>query len=73
VSSGLAEWHCTDQLGIDEFGRDVFLSCEQQFTGIVATTTPAAVLPTVSTIEVFDVTTTNTLPVDGASTTTSLG
>jgi hypothetical protein len=51
TGGGQGEWHCTDQVGIDEFGRDVFLSCEQQFTGMVATTTPAAVLPTVSTIE----------------------
>jgi hypothetical protein len=58
-----SEWHCTDQVGTDEFGRDVFLSCEQQFNGVVATTTPAAVLPTVSTIEV----------VDATGTTTSLG
>ena len=65
------EWHCTDQVGIDEFGRDVFLSCEQQFTGIVATTVAAAVLPTVSTIEFPSPTTANTLPNEGASTTTS--
>jgi hypothetical protein len=65
-------WHCTDQVGTDEFGRDVFLSCEQQFTGFVATTTPAAVLPTVSTVEVPSPTTTGTIPVEGVSTTTSL-
>jgi hypothetical protein len=80
------EWHCTDQVGTDEFGRDVFLSCEQQLTGIVATTTPAATLPTVSTIEFpagsttttsVPPTTTITIPlqtVSGDSTsTTSLG
>jgi hypothetical protein len=30
---GVTTWHCTDPMGTDEFGREVFGSCEQQFDG----------------------------------------
>jgi hypothetical protein len=67
ATGGQGQWHCTDQVGIDEFGRDVFLSCEQQVPDFAATTAPP---PTVTTVEFFP-TTANTLPIEGASTTTS--
>jgi hypothetical protein len=78
ATGGQGEWHCTDQVGTDEFGRDVFLSCEQQFTGMVATTSPPAVEPTYSTVEFPSPTTTNTIPLqvvggDSTTTITSLG
>ena len=83
-------WHCTDPMGTDEFGRQVFLSCEQEPPAQFATTVPpsTAAFPD-STVQVFDSSTTTglintippfeststtnvgTLPVDGASTTTS--
>jgi LysM repeat protein len=37
-------WHCTGDLGVDEFGRQVFQSCEQVEPGI--TTIPGEVVPT---------------------------
>jgi LysM repeat protein len=37
-------WHCTGDLGLDEFGRQVFQSCEQVEPGI--TTIPGELVPT---------------------------
>ena len=37
-------WHCTGDLGVDEFGRQVFESCEQVEPGL--TTIPGEVVPT---------------------------
>jgi hypothetical protein len=43
--AGTGAWHCTDPMGTDEFGREVFGSCEQQFDGAFATTTTTTMLP----------------------------
>jgi hypothetical protein len=39
ASDGVTTWHCTDPMGTDELGREVFGSCEPQFDGAFATTT----------------------------------
>ncbi|MBI4933543.1 MAG: hypothetical protein HY828_06665 [Actinobacteria bacterium] len=81
-------WHCTDRVGSDEFGRDVFLSCEQVSPGV--TTIPPSTVEFVdttigfeslstafNTIPPFSPTTTNTVPITAlepmGTTTTSLG
>ncbi len=61
-------WHCTGELGLDEFGRQVFQSCEQVEPGVA--TIPADVVPTTSSGDSADFsTTTVTFLVD----TTSVG
>jgi hypothetical protein len=68
-------WHCTDPTGTDEFGRQVFLSCEQEPPVQFATTAPPSTpaFPD-STVQVFDNTPTtvfNTIPPFDSTSTTS--
>ncbi len=68
-------WHCTDPVGIDEFGRQVFLTCEQWPDVNVATTVemPGTAVPTTN---VEPIPTSTTSVVESSvldSTTTSLG
>ncbi|MEN9643757.1 MAG: hypothetical protein RL238_426 [Actinomycetota bacterium] len=64
-------WHCTGPMGTDEFGRDVFESCEQVNDGSFATTTVTILLPG-STVLEPEVTTSVNGNVDQTTTTSTI-
>ena len=63
-------WHCTGEMGTDEFGRAVYASCEQVDDGSFVTTT--ILLPTNTTVLEPDVTTSVNGNVDQTTTTSLL-
>ena len=65
-------WHCTGEMGSDEFGRAVFESCEQVSDGSFATTTVPVYTGPATTVLEPEVTTSVNGNVD-QTTTTSIG
>lgn len=63
-------WHCTGEMGTDEFGRAVYASCEQVSDGSFATTT--ILLPTSTTVLEPEVTTSVNGNVDQTTTTSTI-